>query len=315
MSPRKNAVLLLAHGSPDSPDEVPEFMKHITHGRPVPDAVIEEVRHRYALIGKSPLTEISLAQAEALRHAIDIPVYLGMRNWRPFITDAAQQIAQDGIDHIIALCLAPQNSSTSTGLYQRAMLTALNSAELRPEVAVDFVPSWHNQPRLAQAFAEKLELTWRQASSQLGVAAPVIFTAHSVPMSSIQAGDPYEQQAHETARAVGESIPDLTEELRRFAFQSQGMSGGPWLGPTVESVVLELKRHGHKGVVIAPIGFVCDHVEILYDIDIASAEFAKEQGMRLWRPESLNVSPTFIAAMADVVAARLNANTGSASHA
>jgi ferrochelatase len=134
-------------------------------------------------------------------------------------------------------------------------------------------------------------------------------------MSSIQAGDPYEHQAHETAHAVGEKISGLTEELRRFAFQSQGMSGGPWLGPTVESVILDLKRHGHKGVVIAPIGFVCDHVEILYDIDIAFAEFAKEQGMKLWRPESLNASPTFIAAMADVVAARLNAASGSASHA
>jgi ferrochelatase len=315
MSPRKNAVLLLAHGSPDSPDEIPEFMKYITHGRPLPPAVIEEVRHRYSLIGKSPLTEITLAQADALRRALNVPVYLGMRNWKPFIADAARQISKDGIEHVIALCLAPQNSSTSTGLYQRAMQTEITAADMKPEVTIDFISSWHNQPRLAQAFAEKLQTVWQKASNDLGTPAPVIFTAHSVPMSSIQAGDPYEQQTKETARAVGDLIPDLTEDRRRFAFQSQGMSGGPWLGPTVESVVLELKRQGHKGLVIAPIGFVCDHVEILYDIDIAFTEFAREQGMKLWRPESLNASPTFIAAIADVVNARLNAVSGAASRA
>jgi protoporphyrin/coproporphyrin ferrochelatase len=307
MNPRKSAVLLLAHGSPESPDEVPEFMKHITGGRAIPDAVIEEVRHRYSLIGRSPLTEITLAQADALRLAVNVPVYLGMRNWRPFIADATQQISKDGIQHVVALCLAPQNSSTSTGLYQRALFAEIKSADIKSEVTVDFISSWHNHPQLARAFAEKLETAWRQACDELGAPAPVIFTAHSVPMSSIQAGDPYEQQARETARAVADRVPGFTEELRRFAFQSQGMSGGPWLGPTVESVVLELKRRGHAGVVIAPIGFVCDHVEILYDIDIAFRQFAREQEMKLWRPESLNASPAFIAAIANLVSARLNA--------
>jgi protoporphyrin/coproporphyrin ferrochelatase len=315
MSPRKNAVLLLAHGSPESPDEVPEFMKHITAGRAIPDAVIEEVRHRYALIGRSPLTEITLAQADALRRALNLPIYLGMRNWRPFIAEAAQQIYKDGIQHLVALCLAPQNSSTSTGLYQRALFAEIKSADIKPEFTVDFISSWHDHAQLARAFAEKLETAWRQASNELGAPAPVIFTAHSVPMSSIHAGDPYEQQARETARAVANSVPGLTEELRRFAFQSQGMSGGPWLGPTVESVILELKRLGHAGVVIAPVGFVCDHVEILYDIDIAFRQFATEQQMRLWRPESLNASPAFIAAIADLVSARLNAASGAASQA
>ena len=313
MSPRKHAVLLLAHGSPDSADEVPEFMKHITAGRTLPAAVIEEVRHRYALIGKSPLTEISMAQAKALRQALNLPVYLGMRNWRPFIADAARQLASDRIEHVIALCLAPQNSSTSTGLYQRALLAEIKAAEVTPNVTLDFISSWHDHPLLARAFAEKLEMVWRHASNELGSPAPVIFTAHSVPMSSIQAGDPYEQQAKETAEMVAASIAGLSQDLRRFAFQSQGMSGGPWLGPTVESVVLELKRHGHGGVVIAPIGFVCDHVEILYDIDIAFRQFAHEQGMKLWRPESLNTSPTFIAAMANLVSARVDAAMGAAS--
>jgi ferrochelatase len=121
-----------------------------------------------------------------------------------------------------------------------------------------------------------------------------------VPTRTIQAGDPYEKQTKETARLVGAKIAGLSPELRHFAFQSQGMSGGPWLGPTVESAMLELKKQGHQGVVIAPIGFVCDHVEVLYDVDIGFREFAREQGLKMWRPESLNASPTFIAALARV---------------
>jgi ferrochelatase len=302
MTQQKIAVLLLAHGSPESPADVPAFMNYITGGRPVPDAVIEEVRHRYSLIGKSPLTEITLAQGAALARELRIPVYVGMRNWKPFIADAVRQMMVDGIEQVLAICLAPQNSSTSVGLYRKALM-----AEMKPEIAVRFVESWHDHPLLVRAFAENLEPIWRQAGNQAGAALPVIFTAHSVPTRTIQAGDPYEQQTKETARLVGESIPALTSGLKRFAFQSQGMSGGPWLGPTVESAILELKKQGHKGVIVAPIGFVCDHVEILYDVDIGFREFASEQGLHLWRPESLNTSPTFISALAGLVSSCLSA--------
>jgi ferrochelatase len=305
MSGPKSAILLLAHGSPDSPADIPEFMKHITGGRPVPDAVIKEVAHRYSLIGKSPLTEITMQQAEALQAKTGLPVYVGMRNWRPFIADAVQQIAFAGIEKVVAICLAPQNSSTSVGLYSKAL-----ADERKPGMAVQFVESWHDHPLLIQAFAERLEPVWRQANAEMGAALPVIFTAHSVPMRTISAGDPYEKQAKETARLVAERITGLTPELRLFAFQSQGMSGGPWLGPTVESAMLEQKRRGHKGVVIAPIGFVCDHVEVLYDIDINFREFAKEQGLKLWRPESLNTSPTFIAALAKLASTRMALASG-----
>lgn len=297
---RKTAVLLLAHGSPDSPGDVPEFMKHITGGRPVPDAVLEEVKHRYALIGKSPLTEITEAQAEGLRQKLGVPVYLGMRNWRPFIADAVHEMMASGVEQVLAICLAPQNSSTSTGLYRKALM-----AELKPEVSLNFVEAWHDHPLLIQAFVEKLEPVWHRASKELQSPAPVVFTAHSVPTRTIQAGDPYEQQAKETARLVAGRISGLATELWRFAFQSQGMSGGPWLGPTVESAILEFKKQGHKGVVVAPVGFVCDHVEVLYDVDVAFRQFASEQGLKLWRPESLNASPTFVAALASLAASRL----------
>ena len=177
-------------------------------------------------------------------------------------------------------------------------------------MAVQFVESWHDHPLLVQAFAERLEPVWRQASAEAGAALPVIFTAHSVPMRTIHAGDPYEKQAKETARLVASKIAGLTDDLQHFAFQSQGMSGGPWLGPTVESAMLEQKRRGHKGVVIAPIGFVCDHVEVLYDIDIGFRDFAGEQGLRMWRPESLNASPTFVAALAKLASTRLALASG-----
>lgn len=308
MSPQKAAVLLLAHGSPDSPDQIPEFMKSITGGRPVPEAVIEEVRHRYTLIGRSPLTELTRKQAEGLQKLLTVPVYMGMRNWKPFIADTVRDMMANGVDHVLAICLAPQNSSTSTGLYRKALM-----AEMKQEIAVEFIESWHDHPGLIYAFAERLQPAWQRASEALGRPAPIIFTAHSVPTRTIQAGDPYEQQAKETARLVGEQIPELTSDLRQFAFQSQGMSGGPWLGPTVESAILEFKKQGHKGVVIAPIGFVCDHVEVLYDIDIAFRQFATDEGMKLWRPESLNDSSALIAALASLAASRLGVAAGALS--
>lgn len=305
MSAQKSAILLLAHGSPDSPADIPEFINHVTGGRPVPDTVMKEVTHRYSLIGKSPLTQITMQQAEALQASLGLPVYVGMRNWKPFISDAVRQIVDCGISKVVAICLAPQNSSTSVGLYSKVL-----AEECKPDLAVQFVDSWHDHPLLIQAFAERLEPTWRQASAEMGSALPVIFTAHSVPMRTIHAGDPYERQAKETARLVGQRIAGLTPELQHFAFQSQGMTGGPWLGPTVETVMLEQTRQGHKGVVIAPIGFVCDHVEVLYDIDINFRQFANEQQLKLWRPESLNTSPTFIEALAKLASTRLALASG-----
>jgi len=305
MSGAKTAVLLLAHGSPDSPSEIPEFMRHITGGRPVPDAVIQEVTLRYSLVGKSPLTAITVQQGQELQNKLGTPVYIGMRNWKPFISETTRQMLASGIEQVIAICLAPQNSSTSVGLYRKALMAAL-----KPGIGLQFVESWHDHPLLIQAFAERLEPVWRAACNETGAPVPVIFTAHSVPMRTIQAGDPYEKQAKETARLVGARLAGLSEDLQYFAFQSQGMSGGPWLGPTVESAMLGLKRQGHQGVVIAPIGFVCDHVEILYDIDMSFRDFAREQELRMWRPESLNVSPTFISALAKLATTEMARASG-----
>lgn len=307
MTSNKAAVLLLAHGTPNSPEDVPEFLKYLTGGRPIPETSIAEIRNRYSLIGKSPLTAITMAQAEALRRELGLPVYVGMRNWKPFIAETVLELMDAGVDQVLAICLAPQNSSTSVGLYKRALFAAM-----KPEISVQFVEEWHDHPLLVRAFAEKLEPAWRQANAALGTPVPVIFTAHSVPTRTIQAGDPYEQETKGTARLVGESVPDLPRELQHFAFQSQGMSGGPWLGPTVERVILDLRKQGHQGVVVAPVGFLCDHIEVLYDIDIGFKQFASELGMALWRTESLNTSPTFISALTQLVSEKLSIPSGRA---
>ena len=299
MGPAKPAVLLLAHGTPDSVDEIPEYLRLVTRGRPVPPQVIEEVQHRYSLIGRSPLTEHTRKQAEQLSQELALPVYVGMRNWKPFIADTVRAMQLDQITRAVVLCMAPQNSRTSVGLYRAAL-----NGEGQVPFAVDFVESWHDHPLLIKAFAERLRKGWRAARDQIGEKIPVIFTAHSVPQRTITEGDPYESQSKETATLVAREA-SLAVEDWRFAYQSQGMSGGAWLGPTVEDTIAELRKEGHRGLFVQPIGFLCDHVEVLYDIDIGFKRFAEQRGMRLWRAESLNDSPLLTAALADIVRSRL----------
>jgi len=293
----KVAVLLLAHGSPDSVDEIPEFLLRVTGGRALPPHVVDEVKHRYGLIGHSPLTELTLKQGKLLEQELGLPVYVGMRNWKPFIEDTLRSMASHEVGSAIVVCLAPQNSRTSVGLYRSTLGKDV-------PFAVDFVDSWHAEPFLIQAFAERLRQGWNGACAEAGAKLPVIFTAHSVPQRTISEGDPYEHQAKETASLVAREA-DLKPEHWIFAFQSQGMSGGTWLGPTVEETILAIKANGHPGIFIQPIGFLCDHVEVLYDIDIGFKQFAETHSMRLWRAESLNDSPLLIKALANVARSRL----------
>jgi len=295
----ETGVLLLAHGSPDSVDEIPEFLHQVTGGRQLPPQVVAEVQHRYGLIGRSPLTELTLKQGELLARELGLPIYVGMRNWNPYIADAVRDMKRDGIRRAVVICLAPQNSRTSVGLYR----AALNGQGDLP-FSVDFIESWHDHPLLIRAFAERLRCGLSTARGQASTDLPVIFTAHSVPQRTVVEGDPYEHQARQTATLVA-AATGLPSEDWTFAFQSQGMSGGAWLGPTVEDTILELKRRGHHGVFLQPVGFLCDHVEVLYDIDIGFRQFARQEGMELWRAESLNDSPQLTAALADLVRARL----------
>ena len=295
----KQAVLLIAHGSPERVEDIPEFLRNISRGRPMPEAVVREVQHRYSLIGSSPLTRITRAQATGVKRELGIPVYIGMRNWNPFIADTLQQMVSDGVGHVVAICLAPHNSRTSVGLYKQALLGK------DVPFSVDFVEEWHDNPGLVQAFGEKLRDGWGKACAEQGSRVPALFTAHSVPTRTITEGDPYQDQTRETAALVAAQVPSIG--TWSFAFQSQGMSGGEWLGPTVEDTLLSLREEGHTSVFVQPIGFVCDHVEILFDVDILFKDFAAQHGMKLYRAESLNDSPAFIRALADLARWRLRA--------
>jgi ferrochelatase len=342
----KVAVLLLAHGTPATVDEIPEYLKNVVSGRAMPQHVVEEIQSRYAQIGKSPLTEWTLKQAELLQQKIGLPVYVGMRNWKPYIGDTVRQMRADKVTDAVAICLAPQNSRTSVGLYRRAAYAEAGNA-----FRFHFIDAWADHPRLADAFADRLRPIWEEACASVGKKVPVLFTAHSVPCRTIQGAaassqsershsnerpksgenppagtsrgpvrptveersyalppsasngpDPYAIETKHTAALVAERLlPDgLTSRDWYFAFQSQGMSGGPWIGPTVEETLEGLHHEGHRGVVLQPIGFLCDHVEILYDIDIAFQGLARKFGLRLFRPESLNASPLLISALADL---------------
>jgi protoporphyrin/coproporphyrin ferrochelatase len=300
-----SAVLLLAHGTPAALDDIPEYLRNVTSGRPMPQHVVEEIRHRYSLIGSSPLTSLTLEQGRLLGERLDVPVYVGMRNWKPYIVDVVRQMHQDGIRFAVAICLAPQNSRTSVGLYRRAVQAESG------DLVIDFIDGWADHPLLADAFADRLLPAWAALCEETGTVVPILFTAHSVPTRTVEADpnsdgsrtaqpDPYPAEARQTAALVASRIPGLKPADWFFAFQSQGMSGGPWIGPTVEETLTAIRDAGHKAVMLQPIGFLCDHVEILYDVDIAFRDFAAKIGLRLERPESLNSSPLLTAALADL---------------
>jgi ferrochelatase len=344
----QTAVLLLAHGTPDTLGQMAEYLSKVTGGRTLPHEVVEELQHRYAQIGlrdapgpePPPLTRWTFAQARSLQAALaaaghPLRVYTAMRNWHPYIADVVAQMRSDGINHVIAICLAPQNSRTSIGLYRRALMSALDCDAGAPKIALTFIEEWPEEPALIAAFAQRLAVVYPSACAQAGAAAgrevtlPVLFTAHSVPCRTIMTGeasvagarpgtpmqltpDPYPVEAKRTAALVFEAaaarqLPSLKTWF--FAFQSQGVAGGPWIGPTVEDTLTAIRDEGHTGVVLQPIGFLCDHVEILYDIDIVFTETARSLSLRLYRPESLNDSPLLTEALVHVVTSNFEPRT------
>jgi protoporphyrin/coproporphyrin ferrochelatase len=284
----KLGILLLAHGAPERIEDVPEYLGYVRGGRPLDPALAEEIKERYALIGgSSPLHRWTRAQAEALEGAMGIPVYYGMRNWRPFIRETMERIVAGGIQRLAAICLAPQYSKMSVGLYFRRTQEARQETGAAVEIA--WANTFHRDPLLIEAFAERL--------APVAPGRRVLFTAHSLPEKILQEGDPYDAESRATAAAVAErlGLPDWD-----FAYQSQGMTADRWLGPTVEERLDHYAGTGVREVALAPIGFVCDHVEVLYDVDILFRDYAASRGIRLVRPESLNDSPKLTAALAEV---------------
>jgi ferrochelatase len=287
----------MAHGTPASLDEMPEYLQLVRGGRPASAELVAEMRANYGAIGgRSPLTEITLAQAAALRDRLgpDILVSVGMRNWHPFIKDALEDLAARGATRVIGIPMAPQFSTLSVQKYVDAARAALASQADPPQF--EAVRTFHAHPLLIDAFAERLRAA-APASDEL-----VVFTAHSLPARIIAAGDTYADEVGVTARTVASKSCLTHYDL---AYQSAGRTPEPWIGPSLDSLIEERSQRGTRRFLIVPIGFVCDHTEILFDIDVQAAATARRNGAALRRTESLNTSPTFIGMLEDIVRARL----------
>jgi ferrochelatase len=299
-----DAVLLMAYGSPDSLDQVEAYYTDIRRGNPPPPHLLEELLERYRAIGGgSPLSRIverqrAALEAELARRGAPLPVFAGMRHIAPRIGTIVERMAADGVTRFVAIALAPQRSSNAAG-YRRAVEAALAGlGDAAPSYV--FVDSWHDQPR----FIEALATVTREAIERLSDPAHprVMFTAHSLPARVVAEGDTYPIELDRTAALVAGRLGLASWD---FAFQSAGRTDEPWLGP---DILVEIRRLGGEGVtelVVSPVGFVAEHLEVLYDVDIEAQGVARSVGIRLERARSLNDDPTFIAGLADVASTAL----------
>ena len=296
----------MAHGGPDSLDDVEPILRHIMKERVPSPEIIAQIKERYRLIGgKSPLLEIARQQAHALELELNkktsrFKVYVGMRHWTPFIKEAVGRIVDDAPRQLIAVSLAPQYSKLSVGAYIHTLKSAL--ADAGSGLPVTAVESWHDQPLLLDAFAKKVKEALADYPEALRSTVPILFTAHSLPERILAEGDPYPNELEKTVAGI---VKRLGPVSHRFAYQSRGMSPGKWLGPEVDDVLNDLASKGERDLLLVPVGFVSDHVEILYDVDILYKNTARSKGIELRRTESLNTSPLFIQALAAVVHAHL----------
>lgn len=291
------AVLMMAHGTPDKLEQMQEYLSLVRGGRrPSPELVAEMTRIYAAIGGRSPLTDITRSQARALEDELgaSFRVFVGMRNWHPFIREAVAEALSTGAERMIGLAMAPQYSALSAQKYLDAAREAAPAG-----FPLSLVRQWYDHPGLLDAFAEK-------AGEKMAGSSPfdaVVFTAHSLPERLRHEGHPsYSFQIDKTAEAVASRVG-----LSRWtvAYQSAGRTPEPWMGPDIREVLAELAGGGSRRVLVVPVGFVCDHTEILFDIDIQAAAAAREKGLTLVRSASLNTSPIFIRALADIVLSHL----------
>jgi ferrochelatase len=297
-----SAVIAMAYGTPATPADLEPYYTHIRHGRPPSPELLAELRERYRSIGgRSPLLEITEAQAAGLRSALhagghhDVEVVLGMKHARPFIEDSARELVAAGVERVIGLVLAPHYSGLSVGEYAKRVAAALGDGPDAPSFAM--VRSWATAP----GYVEWLAQAVHDALARLGPAASeaeVVFTAHSLPRRILTGGDPYPQELRATAEAVARAA-GLTRWS--IAWQSAGRTADPWIGPDILEVLPEIAAAGASGVVVCAAGFVADHLEVLYDLDIEAAESARQLGLPFARTVSPNADPRLTATLAGVV--------------
>jgi ferrochelatase len=297
-------VLVMAYGGPDSLEEIPGYLADIRAGRPTPAGIVEEITANYGAIGgRSPLLEISRRQVDALAETLGdgYRCYLGMRHWSPWIEEAVGQMVEDGITYAVGLVLAPQFSALSVARYQQKVADGLDL--YRGRIEFEQVSSYHDAPGLIEAFAARVSeglSRWPEAERDR---VHVVFTAHSLPERVLANGDPYGAQCLETAGLVA-SRTGLGDGRWSWSFQSAGRTPEPWAGPDLGEHLTELAVRGSRDVVVVPVGFVSDHVELLFDVDVKARAVADELGMRLERPSALNDDPVFIEALAELVRGR-----------
>lgn len=300
----KQAVLIMAYGGPDSLADIEPYLLDIRGGRPTSPELTAEIRERYARIGgRSPLLDITRAQAAVLEQCLndqpgrsaDYRVYVGMRHWKPTIREAVAQIAADRITSGLAFCMAPHASRMSSGAYLQKLKEA--QAGLDPAVDLKFIESWHDQPFLIESLAKKVRAAELRFTAEARPQVHYLFTAHSLPASLKESGDPYEDQLLQTARLLAGRLA-LPAERWSFGYQSAGASAVAWLGPSIEEILPRLAESGIQQVLVTPVGFMADHVEVLFDLDIKAQEIARGCGIHLIRSDSLNATPDFIEGLA-----------------
>jgi ferrochelatase len=303
MSLAYDAVLLIAFGGPTAREEIRPFLARVTKGIPIPPERLEEVAHHYEAVGgKSPINEITFRQAEALKGVLQakglpLPVYVGMRNANPFFVETLKKMAQDGIRRALGFILSSHKTEASWERYQKNIANA--RAELAGNApAIDFCDGWYDHPLFVQSWVEFIEPAFNEIAPSLREPTPLVFTAHSLPVPMAKRS-PYVEQFETSARLIADK---LGHQRWSLAYQSRsGKPADPWLEPDIADAIRKLAAEGCKSIVVAPIGFACDHVEVLYDLDIEAKKVAMDHGVEMLRVACPNDHPTFIRMMADVI--------------
>lgn len=307
----KTAILMMAYGGPDSLENVEPYLLDVRGGRPTSAELVEEIRQRYEEIGgKSPLLEITIKQAKALEAHLNLnaenqyQVFVGMRHWFPYIRETVTDIAASGINHLISICMTPFFSKMSTGTYYEHLDNAIKLQTSFPQwqqsLTQTRIGAWYTNPLFIQAIATNLKETITISEEKGAISPIVLFTAHSLPEIVIQKGDPYADQFKHLAQLVAIAA-NLPTNQWSYCFQSAGASSMRWLGPSLEQTIEDYAKQGQKTIIVAPIGFLSDHVEVLFDIDIEAQQLANKLNINLLRMPSLNDHPLFIQALGKII--------------
>ena len=301
-------VFLMALGGPDSPENVEPYLLDLRGGRPTSPELVEEIRERYrATGGRSPVLDITRELAAKLEARRPVRAVVGLRHWHPFIAEAWADVMALGPEHVLAICMAPQYSTMTVGKYLETLADARTDVG-GGDIPLSAVRSWARHPGLVAGLADRVDAALRRFPEGERPAIPVLFTAHSLPERILREADPYPDEVRATMEAVTARLP--AGQPTAFAYQSQGRSPEPWLGPEVEPTLDRLAADGVSGVVVAPIGFLSDHVETLYDIDVEFRARAEKLGLRLERMEMLNAADDLADTLAALVDEHLSPGPG-----